>query len=356
MAIDCKDYYKTLGLSRGASDEELRNAFRRLARMFHPDKTGNNPEAETQFKEINEAYEVLGDPEKRQRYDEFIGAWESNGWGPESFQDFTRAEGRPDFARTGGHEHYRFDGAGFSDFFEQMFGRRGGGKARRSEREEPRDESSGRERARNAADLRGDDLESDIWVTLEEVTKGGVRTITMNRAVKCPTCLGMGQYNAHPCKQCEGKGSLLQTDTYKVKVPKGVKDGAFLRVPGRGEQGIAQSPPGDLYLKVRYTLHPEFRMEQGTLVHDLEVAPWEAVLGATVTVPTLDGKATIKVPPGTQNGRKLRLKGRGVPSADGNAGDLILMIKVQVPNTARSRERELWQELAKESQFVPRGN
>jgi curved DNA-binding protein len=351
MAIEYKDYYQTLGLTQNASDEEIRSAFRRLARTFHPDKTGNDPAAETQFKEINEAYEVLGDPARRQRYDEFIGAWKSGGWGPDGWENFVRSEAGatgPNFERHGGHEHYRFDGAGFSEFFEGMFGRKGAGQPRATPRREPQ--------GNDAADLRGDDLESDIWVTLEEVASGAVRPITMNRAVKCPTCLGMGQYNAHACEKCEGKGSLLHTDTYKVKIPKGIKEGVFLRVAGRGEQGLAQGPAGDLYLKVHYTAHPEFRMEHGTLVHDLELAPWEAVLGATVSVPTLEGRATVKVPAGTQNGRKLRLKGRGIPGAEGGAGDLILAVKVQVPNSARSRERELWQELANECRFVPREN
>ena len=352
MAIDYKDYYKTLGLARGAAEEEIRNAFRRLARQFHPDKTGNDPNAENQFKEINEAYEVLGDPAKRQRYDQFVGAWESGGWGPEGWEGFIRSGegGRgPNFER-GGHEHYSFDGAGFSEFFDGMFGRKGSGQLRNERREKQKKSTD------DPADLRGYDLESDIWVTLEEVATGVVRSITMNRAMKCPKCLGMGQYNAHPCEECHGNGSLLKTDTYRVKVPKGIKEGAFLRVAGRGEPGLAHEPAGDLYLKVHYASHPEFRMEHGTLVHDLELAPWEAVLGASVSVPTLDGKATVKVPAGTQNGRKLRLKGRGIPGVDGNTGDLLLAVKVQVPDSARSRERELWQELAKECHFVPRQN
>ncbi len=354
MAIEYKDYYKALGVARDASEEEVRSAFRRLARIFHPDKTGNDTEAETQFKEINEAYEVLGDAAKRQRYDEFVGAWEANGWGPDSFQEFLRGE--PNFSR--GPEHYRFDGAGFSEFFQQMFGRRPNGQSRPTERpERPKGSKQGSEqhgRAANAEDLRGDDLESDIWVTLDEVANGAVRPIAMNRAVKCPACLGMGQVNVHRCEECNGSGSILKTESYKVKIPKGIKEGAFLRVSGRGEPGV--TTPGDLYLRVRFQLHPDFRMEHGVLVHELQVAPWEAVLGATVSVPTLDGKATVKVPPGTQNGKKLRLKGRGIPDADSGAGDLILVVKVQVPNNAGARERELWEQLARESTFHPRAN
>jgi curved DNA-binding protein len=352
MAIEYKDYYQTLGLARGASEDEIRNAFRRLARVFHPDKTGNDATAETRFKEINEAYEVLGDPAKRQRYDEFIRGWGSGDGIPGDWENFVRAGtdgAEPNFTRSG-REHYRFDGAGFSEFFEQLFGGRRAPEPRRSSRPRPQQPIS------DPAELRGDDLESDLWVTLEEVATGAVRPITMNRAVKCPACLGMGQYNAHPCEKCDGKGSLLHTDSYKVKIPKGIKEGALLRVPGRGENGLGDMPPGDLFLKVHYTANPDFRVEHGMLVHDLELAPWEAVLGATVSVPTLDGKASVKVPPGTQNGSKLRLKGRGLASADQSPGDLILAVKVQVPDSARSRERELWQELAKECRFIPREN
>ena len=352
MAIEYKDYYQTLGLTRAASDDEIRSAFRRLARAFHPDKTGNDATAEDQFKEINEAYEVLGDPVRRQRYDEFVGAWSSGEWGPGGWENFVRhGTASPDFARAfgrgGSREHYSFDGAGFSDFFQQLFGNRRAAEPRKTERTQ---------RKEDPADLRGDDLESDIWVTLQEVTTGAIRPITMNRAVKCPTCLGMGQYNAHPCEKCDGKGSLLHSDTYKVKIPRGVREGAFLRVAGRGEQGLAEGPSGDLFLKVHYAAHLDFRIEHGALVHDLQLAPWEAVLGATVSVPTLDGKATVKVPAGTRNGCKLRLKGRGIPGAEGTSGDLILAVRVQVPAGARSRERELWQELANECQFMPREN
>lgn len=346
MAIEYKDYYATLEISRGAGDEEVRTAFRRLARIYHPDKAGNDGAAEDRFKEINEAYEVLGDMERRQRYDDFMGAWESGPGGEEAWRNFSRAghfgEG---FTGAKGRQHFRFDGAGFSEFFEELFGGRKGSQRTRSPRPE---------RVEEVVDGRGDDLESDIWVTLGEVASGAIRPITMKRAVKCATCCGMGQYNAHPCEACDGKGSLLRTDTYKVKVPKGIKEGAFLRIPGRGEAGLAQRPAGDLYLRVQYSAHPEFRVERGLLVHDLEVAPWEAVLGAIVTVPILDGHASIKVPAGTKNGTKLRVKGKGLPAE--SPGDLILHVKVQVPATAAARERTLWEELARESSFHPREN
>jgi curved DNA-binding protein len=141
-----------------------------------------------------------------------------------------------------------------------------------------------------------------------------------------------------------------------VKIPKGIQEGAFLRIPGRGEQGIANGPPGDLYLKIHYAAHPDFRVERGNLIHDLDLAPWEAVLGTTLTVPTLAGPASIKIPAGTQNGAKMRVKGRGLPAADATTGDLILNIRIQVPGSTALSERQLWEELARESMFQPRHN
>lgn len=348
MAIEYKDYYAILGLSHDAGEEEVRTAFRRLARIYHPDKTGNDREAEDRFKEINEAYEVLGDGARRKRYDEFLSAWESNANGQDAWRNFSRAGNSGEgFARAGSRQHYRFDGAGFSEFFDELFGSRD---------RAPKARAPHRTTASNGStDQCGDDLESDLWVTLNEVATGAVRPITMKRAMKCGTCYGMGQYNAHPCEACGGSGSLLHTDTYKVRIPKGIAEDSFLRIPGRGEQGLAHYPAGDLYLKVHYSAHPDFRVENGLLVHDLELAPWEAVLGSTVTIPTLDGKTTIRIPAGTQSGRKLRVRGKGLPG-NSSAGDLLVNVIVQVPNSAALRERQLWEELARESTFHPRGN
>jgi DnaJ-class molecular chaperone len=343
MAIEYKDYYEILGISRNAGDDEIRNAFRRLARQYHPDKTGNNQEAEDRFKEINEAYEVLSDPERRNRYDDFAGGWEAGLTGDEAWKNFNR---RSQFAEAGPN-HFQFDNHGFSEFFGELFGRNGKGRSRRPESSSRQDRS---------IDGRGDDLEADVWVTLEEVLNGGVRTISMKRSTKCSTCLGMGQYNAHPCETCAGTGNLLHNEAIKVKVPKGIQEGALLRIPGRGEEGIAKASPGDLYLKVHYAAHPDFHLDRGTLVHDLELAPWEAVLGTTLSVPTLTAPATIKIPAGTQNGAKLRIKSRGLPSADSSTGDLIVNIRIQVPGSAQLRERQLWEELARESNFHPRHN
>src|SRR5207249_1356824 len=192
------------------------------------------------------------------RYDDFRTFWQSNPSADEAWKNF--GDGSSAETRSGRPAgHFTFSGAGFSEFFEELFGRRA---------DFPRSDSGSRlEQAdvERESEDQGDDLESDIWVSLEEVAAGAVRSITMRRAVRCPVCLGMGQHNAHSCEKCGGKGDFLRAESYKVKIPKGIREGSFLRVPGRGEQGVNGAPPGDLYLKVRYGRHPEFRVEHGCL-------------------------------------------------------------------------------------------
>jgi curved DNA-binding protein len=348
MAIQYKDYYEILGISRGANDEEIRRAFRRLARLYHPDKTGNDGRAEDRFKEINEAYEVLGDAQKRKRYDEFSSCSQSTS-ADEAWKSFTGTDAFGSSKRSQA-DHFTFTSSGFSDFFDELFGRN----ADSFRREEPVHRAEQREPL--GEETAGDDLESDLWVTLDEVVKGSVRPITLRRAVRCRTCYGMGQYNAHACEVCHGKGSVVETNAFKVKIPQGIREGTFLRVPGRGEQGIAGAPAGNLYLKIHYSVHPDFHFQNGHLQYDLELAPWEAVLGTTVVIPALQGRTTMRIPAGTQNGHKLRLKERGLPSADGLNGDLIVKVHVQVPAETETKERRIWEELARESAFNPRDN
>jgi curved DNA-binding protein len=342
MAIEYKDYYQILETQRDAGEEEIRRSFRRLARLYHPDKAGNDRTAEDRFKEINEAYEVLGDANKRQRYDEFSNTWYNSPSAEDAWRQFGDTE--PSIGRDHGPIN------GFSEFFDHLFSEPGESKSRARpnvrSREEVQEQTSGR----------GDDLESDIFVTFEEVANGGIRPINMRRLERCSTCFGVGQYNAHKCETCGGNGTFLRSDTYKVKVPRGIKAGAFLRIQGQGEKGLGTGKPGDLYLKVHYAKHPDFRVENGTLHHDLEVAPWEAVLGGVIVVPTLEGRATIKIPAGTQSGHKIRMRGRGLPTDDGSIGDLIISLRVQVPIAASGRERQLWEELARTSEFNPRDN
>ena len=305
MAVQYKDYYQSLGVPRTATADEVKKGFRKLAREFHPDVAKDKKMAEEKFKEINEAYEVLGDADKRKKYDELGANWKSGaefrpppgaggfGGGGQNFRG--RPMSREDFST-------HFSGTGFSDFFEQMFGgqRRGNGFAEEPAAEESRD------------------IEGDILVTLEEAARGSVRTVTVRRENR--------------------------TDSHQVKIPAGITEGQKLRLTGRGEHG------GDLYLRVRLAKHPEFEVDGHNLIHELELAPWEAALGAEIAVPTLDGKVNIKIPAGTASGQKLRVRGRGL----GKAGDLLVTTKIVVPGKVTDAQKKLWESLAKESKFHPR--
>jgi curved DNA-binding protein len=191
-------------------------------------------------------------------------------------------------------------------------------------------------------------------VTLEEAFKGAVRPITLRRPVLCQHCFGTGQVNQHRCTNCGGSGHTDRQDTYKVKIPAGVREGQQLRVAGQGEAGVGKGAAGDLYLRVHFAKHPEFRVENDHLYYDADLAPWEAVLGANISVPTLEGVVSIKIPPGTQNGHVLRVRGRGLPIRTGGAGDLHVVTRVQTPSKVTPAEKELWEQLARESRFKPR--
>jgi curved DNA-binding protein len=308
MAVQYKDYYQILGVPRTASDVDIKKSFRKLAREFHPDVAKDKKHAEEKFKEINEAYEVLSDADKRKKYDELGAGWKSGaefrpppgygggfGGGPAS-----RGE------RAGGFE---FGGTGFSDFFEQLFGgrMRGGGFGQQPGgfAEEPYAEPSR-------------DIEGNIMVTLEEAKRGSVRSVTV-------------RHEDH-------------TNTYQVKIPAGITEGQKLRIAGRGEGG------GDLYLRVRLARHPDFDVDGHNLIYELDITPWEAVLGSEIAVPALDGRLNIKIPAGTASGQKLRVRGHGL----GKNGDLIIAIRIVVPHKISDAQKKLWEQLAHESKFNPR--
>jgi curved DNA-binding protein len=326
MPVQYKDYYETLGMPRGASEVEIKKAFRKLARQYHPDVAKDKKKAEEKFKEVNEAYEVLGDAAKRKKYDELGANWKSGAdfRPPHGWEGFP--EGQTFRGRGGGGQEYEFHfgGTGFSDFFEQMFGARmrggDGGFGR----------STGFEEEEFAE--RGRDIEGDIMVTLEEAMRGSVRTVNVRHTI----------------------GRSVKTETHQVKIPPGVTEGQKLRLAGRGESGTGGGAAGDLYLRVRLARHPDFEVEDHNLVYETELAPWEAVLGTNLSVPALDGRVNIKIPPGTQNGQKLRVRGRGLPQRDGTHGDLIVVTQIAVPNKVTAAEQKLWEQLARESRFDPR--
>ena len=343
MPIEFKDYYQTLGVPRTASSDEIRKAFRTLARQYHPDvaKDKNKKAAEEKFKTINEAYEVLSDAEKRKKYDELGADWKEGAhFRPQPGGPTYRTYGtRPGPADPG--EGFEFGGTGFSDFFEQFFG--GGRGAARS---------GGFEETEVG---RGHDIEAVIMVTLEEAMNGSVRAISLRRNALCPECHGAGTKGRTLCPNCRGAGQVSITQTHKVKIPAGVRDGQRLRVPGQGGPGEGGGPAGDLFLRVRMAGHPDFRVEGGDLYYDADLAPWEAALGASVSVPALNGAISIKIPPGTQNGQRLRVKGRGLPGGRAaERGDLFVVARIQMPKEISEREKTLWQQLAAESSFNPR--
>jgi curved DNA-binding protein len=311
LAVDYRDYYEVLGVPRGAGDEEIRSAYRKLAREYHPD-VNKDPGAEDRFKEVSEAYEVLRDAGKREKYDRFGANWKAGQdvSGASGFGDASGFGGSSDFGGFGGGDGQGFgDGAGFSDFFESFFGGRPGGSARGFE----------------GFSTRGGDQEAALEVTLEEAARGGKR-----------------------------KFSLADGRDFEVRIPPGVRDGQKIRLAGQGGEGSSGGPAGDLYLRVRIKPHPRFRREGDDLVVEIPVAPWEAALGATVPVPTLDGSAKVKVPGGSSSGRRLRLKGEGMPGPGGRKGDLYANVKIVVPKKLKKRERELFEELAAASRFDPR--
>jgi curved DNA-binding protein len=316
MAVQFRDYYETLGVPKTANENEIRSAFRKLARKYHPDVAKDKKAAEEKFKEINEAYEVLSDPEKRKKYDQLGAGWDQPGgfqpppgWGSAApgsgFQQWQRSGGD-----NGGVE-FEFGGTGFSDFFEAFFG---GGRGR---------SAFGGFGGREATAERGADVEADIMVTLEEALHGSTRTVSLRRA-----------------------GSN-KVETYQVKIPRGVHEGQRIRLAGQGEAGVRGGKSGDLFLRVRLARHPDFSVEGSDLIHDVRIAPWQAVLGAELLVPTLEGNVRLKVPSGTQGGQRFRLRERGLPGASGKRGDLYVDVQIDVPRKLTERERQIWSDLAK---------
>ncbi len=337
MAVKFRDYYDTLGVARDASEDQIKKAYRKLARKFHPDLNPGNKVSEDRFKEVNEAYEVLSDKDKRRRYDALGKDWKSG-------MDFTPPPGAESFhvrADDLGDLGDLFPGGGrfggFSDFFETLFGsHRPGG-------------------AGFASSARGGDVESEVAVTLEEAHRGASRAVRIPLEEPCPECGGSGKKDMKACRACGGSGSRTRLENFTVNIPRGVRDGSVIRVRGKGGAGFGAGGRGDLYLRVRIRPHERFRLKDGGDVElELPIAPWEAVLGGKVEVPTLDGPVEMRIPPNSQGGRTLRLKGKGLALSGGGRGDEYVRVKIVVPPKPTEKEVELLKKLATESGFNAR--
>lgn len=342
-----RDYYDVLGVSRGASDDELKKAYRKLAMKWHPDRNADNPEAEQKFKEISEAYEVLKDPQKRASYDQFgHDAFQNNGGGGGFHQGFN-------------------DFGGFSSIFEEMFGGFGGG---------------GGGSANRAS--RGNDLQYNLTMTLEEAYTTRKVNITIPTSVSCEKCNGKGTKNGtepptcstchghgkvrvqqgffavettcsacrgsghnitDPCSSCSGTGRVRKDKALAVTIPAGVEDGMRIRLSGEGEAGMRGAPAGDLYIMVRIKQHKFFDRDGHHLYCEVPIPMVDASLGGSVNIPTIDGKiAELKIPAGTQSGKQFRLRGKGMPIVRSDKhGDMYATIKIETPVHLSKEQKEL---------------
>ncbi len=356
-----RDYYEVLGVSKTAAQDELKKAYRKLARKYHPDLNKDNPEAAEKFKECNEAYSVLSDEQKRAQYDQFgHAAFENGGMGG--------GPGAGGFGGFGG-----FGGSGMEDIFDMFFGGQGRGG-----------------RSNNAGPQRGADLRFDLEISFEEAAFGLEKEISLNRAEKCDhchgdgaepgskvetcpechgsgyirftqntmfgqmvnerpcsRCHGEGKIISNPCRECRGTGTVKKTKKLKVKIPAGVDNGSRLRVSGEGEAGVKGGPSGDLYVYLYVKPHKFFERDGTTVLCEVPINIVQATLGAEIKVPTLDGQVTMKVPEGTQPGKVLRIKGKGIPSLrGGQRGDQLVRIKVVVPTKLSDKQKDALQKFA----------
>ena len=305
MGVEYKDYYKILGVDRKASHDGIAKAYKKLAKKYHPDLNPGDQKAEENFKELNEAYEVLKDGEKRRLYDQLGPNWQHG-------QQFQSGPGFDNFQFNFGGNTFSGGSGAFSDFFETLFGGRGAG---RSGGFGP--DPFGNFSARQA---RGRDMEAECAISLEDALKGGSRQISLH--------------------------TTAGPKTLNVTIPAGVREGARLRLSGQGSPPAGgNGQPGDLYLRIVFSQHPLFRLEGDNIVYDLSLLPWQAVLGTTMRVPTLEGEVELSVPAGTGSGRRMRLRGKGLGPA-GQRGDAFVSISIRSPENLTPRQRELWRALA----------
>ncbi len=333
-----KDYYNILGISRTATDKEIKQAYRRLARQYHPDVNPGNKAAEEKFKLINEAYEVISDAEKRKKYDQYGDQWEE----AERYAQATHQQPPPGWqsARTGRSTGggggagvpFEYEESGdLGDIFSQFFGGRTATGAR----------------GRAARSRKGQDIEHSIEITLEEAYNGAIRNISIRNEVPCAACKGTGRIQNLPCSVCRGAGVVSQVKRLEVKIPAGVNNGSRVRIAGKGEPGAAGGAAGDLYLVISVQHHNLFERKEDDLYVNISIPLVAAVLGGEVQVPTLKGtKLALRIPPETQNEQLFRLTGQGMPHlGDSARGDLLVTMKVVLPTGLTPEEKALFNKL-----------
>jgi DnaJ-class molecular chaperone len=352
--MEFRDYYKVLGVERGATEAEIKAAYRKLARKYHPDVNPNNKEAERKFKEANEAYQVLGDAEKRKKYDQLGADWERGTPEDEVYRRYSGAGGP--FA--GGGATSAGGGGGFSDFFERFFSGLGGGRERGATSYgfgDDLDEGLG-----VRGNGRAPDLQAEVEINPQDAVRGTQRRLSLMVTDECDNCHGTGVIareekrgnariirSADPCPKCGGRGVIPVRRQLDVTIPPGVTEGTRIRLKGQGGHGSRPELNGDLFLTIHFKPSSVFSVTGRDVRCQLPVWDYEAVLGAEVTAPTLDGRIALKIPAGSQTGRVMRLKGRGIPGrGKAPAGDLMYELKVLAPTDVTAEERDLMQKFA----------
>lgn len=338
--MDYKDYYKILGVSKKSSGDEVKKAYRKLARKYHPDVNPGDKAAEQRFKEINEAYEVLSDPEKRQKYDTLGPNWQEQ-FGPPAGAGTRQRTYTYRSGTRGGNVPFDIDDpTGFSDFFETLFGRRGTATGTRT--------SSGtRTSTQDILRQPGENIEQPVEVSLQDAYSGTTKTFVVQAPETCTTCGGTGEKGSRLCPTCNGTGTITRTKRLEVRIPPGVDTASRVRVAGEGQPGLNGGPRGDLFLVVTLKPDPLFERKGDDLVEEVPVPLTTAVLGGEVGISLPDGKRVLlTIPPETQNGQTFLLRGKGMPRLRGGGqGNLLARVRVVLPTRLTPKERELFQEL-----------